>query len=318
MRLNLYSLQLFVAVVEEGTIAAAAEREFIATSALSKRMSELECAVSTPLLIRQARGVLPTAAGQILARGARKLLHDAEDLSMEVRDFAIGLFGHVRLAANLSAITQFLPGELRHFSHAHPKIQIDLEERVSSVVTRMVLDNTVDIGIFARSDDEHLLKTFPYREDCVVLVTRHDHPLAQRPSLAFADTLEFDHVGMHRGGSGNHLLVRAASDANGILKTRFHVTSFDALVSMIKAGLGIGVVPRNVIALYATEGLSMIELEDAWARRRLKIGVRSEEGLTTAARTFLAHLQSTTQAQDAALHCAPSCAPPNDIASSRE
>jgi DNA-binding transcriptional LysR family regulator len=115
MRLNLYSLQLFVAVVEEGTIAAAAEREHIATSALSKRISELERLIGTPLLIRQSRGVMPSEAGRTLARGARTLLHGAEDLAAEVRDFASGVTGHVRVAANLSSITQFLAHDIARF-----------------------------------------------------------------------------------------------------------------------------------------------------------------------------------------------------------
>ena len=68
--------------------------------------------------------------------------------------------GHVRIAANLSAITQFLTADLNFFSQMHPKVQIDLEERVSTVVTRMVLNNSADIGIFASSEDEHLLEVF--------------------------------------------------------------------------------------------------------------------------------------------------------------
>lgn len=293
MRLNLYSLQLLVAVVEEGTIAAAAERESIATSALSKRISELERTTGTSLLIRQARGVVPTAAGKILACGARKLLHDAENLSAEVRDFATGMSGHLRLAANLSGIAQFLPSDLNQFSIKHPKVQIDLEERVSSVITRMVLDNAADIGIFASSDDEHLLEVFPYRADRMVLVVASTHPLAGTKSIAFADTLDFHHIGMHRGSAGNHMLAKAASAANRSLKLRFQVTSYDAMISMVKAGMGIGMMPLDAMALYAAENLVVVDLEDQWAQRRLKICVRSEEGLTTAGRMLLDHLKMT-------------------------
>ena len=176
MRLNLHSLQLFVAVVEAGSIAAAAEREFIAASALSKRIAELERLLDTPLLLRQARGVEPTAAGRVLVRGARTLLHQAVDLEVKVRDFATGESGHVRIAANLSSITQFLAIDLREFTKAHPRIQIDLEERISSIVTRMVLDNVADIGVFTFSVDEPQLDVYPYREDEVVMVMHKSHP----------------------------------------------------------------------------------------------------------------------------------------------
>lgn len=293
MRLNLYSLQLFVAVVEEGTIAAAAEREHIATSALSKRISELERVIGTPLLIRRARGVAATAEGQALARGARALLHKAEDLAGEVRDFASGVSGHVRIAANLSSITQFLPGDLQRFMVAHPKVGIDLEERISTAVTRMVLDNQADIGIFARSDDVQGLDIFPYRCDCMAMLVPVGHPLAVHASVAFADTLDYGHVAMHRGSAANNMLARAAADLNRSMSTRFHVTSYDAMVSMVQAGLGIGVVPRDAIArLYAREGFALVELSDAWAQRQLQLCVRSGDGLTAAARLLLQALRT--------------------------
>ena len=294
MRLSLYSLQLFVAVVEEGTIAAAAERENIAASALSKRISELERQMGTPLLLRMARGVEPTAAGQMLVRGARGLLHQADNVAAEVQHFATGQSGHVRVAANLSSLTQFLAQDISSFGGVHPRIRIDLEERVSSVVTRMVLDNMADIGVFTDSDDEPQLLVYPYRQDSMVLVAPRAHPLARRKAVAFIDTLEHEHVGMHRGSAANTVLQRAADQAQRPLRMRFFVTSYDAMISMVKAGLGIGLMPRNAIALYEASELAVIELTDAWAQRQLKLCVRPGETLSAAGRLLLEHLQASS------------------------
>ena len=73
-RIDLTSLQLFVAVGETGSIGKAAEREFIAASAVSKRLAELESALGTALLYRHARGVDLTPAGQALLHHARSVL----------------------------------------------------------------------------------------------------------------------------------------------------------------------------------------------------------------------------------------------------
>jgi DNA-binding transcriptional LysR family regulator len=73
MKLDPLSLRLFVSVVEEGTIAAAAAREHIAAAAVSKRLSELEDQLNTQLLTRSNKGIVVTAAGVALldmARGA--------------------------------------------------------------------------------------------------------------------------------------------------------------------------------------------------------------------------------------------------------
>ncbi|MBB5214173.1 LysR family transcriptional regulator [Parapusillimonas granuli] len=289
-RFDLYTLQLFIAVVEEGSIAAAAEREHIAASALSKRLSELERMLGAELFIRRARGVEATKAAHALARGARNLLHHADDLAGELSGYAQGTRGHVRIAANLSSITQFLPKELQAFLARYPDVTVDLTEMVSTDVIRAVAENTADIGIYSEADEQYALTTFPYHKDRMVLITPCDHPLASKPSVAFLDTLEYDHVGMHRGSAANKLLAREAIAANRRLKLKFQVTSYDALISMVDAGLGIGIMPVKATELYVCRGICIVPLSDAWASRRLKLCVRPAETLSAAARSLLDHL----------------------------
>ncbi|MBN3754359.1 LysR family transcriptional regulator [Paraburkholderia sp. Tr-20389] len=293
MRLSLYSLQVFLSVIDEGAISKAAEKEHIATSALSKRISELEQALGTPLLLRQARGVQPTVAGSVLAKGARLLLRNANDLAEEIEHFASGLSGHVRIAANLSSITQFLPPELARFSEANPYVQVDLEERVSNEVVRLVAGNAADIGVYTTADQDVDLETFPYRKDRMVLVVPIEHTLADLDEVAFADTLEYAHVGMHPGSAANFMLMRHASDVQRQIKLRFQVTSYDAMIAMIRAGLGIGLMPNQSIASYKADGLKVLDLTDEWASRQLKLCVRSVDALTPAARMLLDQLRAS-------------------------
>src|SRR4051812_2978148 len=87
-RIDLTSLQLFVAVCELGSIGKAAEREFIAASAVSKRLSDLEAALDAPLLYRHARGVDLTPAGQSLLHHARSVLFGLEQMQAELSEDA--------------------------------------------------------------------------------------------------------------------------------------------------------------------------------------------------------------------------------------
>jgi len=289
-RLDLYTLQVFLAVLEEGSIAAAAVREHIAPSALSKRLSELERTLDVTLFQRHARGVEPTSAARALARRARALLHQTQDLAAEIQDYSTGVRGRVRIAANLSSIAQFLPAELRRFMDQQPHVQIDLEESVSAGVTRAVLENAADIGVYTQSDDEQGLDIFPYHRDVMAAVIPRGHPLARRKSIAFAETLDYDHVGMHRGSAANYLFTREAAAINRTVRLRFQVTSYDALVAMVRANLGLGIVPVKALSIHATEDLRIIPLKDSWAQRQLKLCVRSNEALSGAAKRLLEHL----------------------------
>lgn len=292
LRLDPISLQLFIAVLEEGTIAAAAEREHIAAAAVSKRISELESQLRTQLLNRTNKGIEPTAAGIALLGLARRALHELDDISVQMQEYASGMRGHVRIFANISAITQFLPAEIKSFLAEYPQIQVNLEEKISTAVTKAVAENAADIGIFIMQPHGHQLEVFPYHEDKLVLITPADHPLATRKTISFADTLEYDYVGLHTGSTINLQLQNAASELGRLVRFSIQVTSYDALCLMVGSGLGIGILPEGVARTYTkTLRLRAIPLHEPWARRELKICVRAFDALPVAAKLLVNHLK---------------------------
>ena len=291
MRLDPTSLRLFVRVVEEGTIARAAGREHIAAAAVSKRLSELEDTLGTPLLNRTNKGVEPTPAGVELLRRARAVLHDLDGIYAEMREFASGARGHVRVCANISAISQFLPREIAQFAAAHPGVRIHLEEKISSAVVEAVAGNAADVGVCNRPAPSAEVEVLPYRTDELAVAVPPTHPLANKRAVCFADLLDFDFVGLHTGSSMNLLLTRAATEADRVLSMGIQVTSWDALCRMVEAGLGIGVLPGAVAAPYAETGrVRVLALGEPWARRELCVCVRSVKGLAAPARLLVEHL----------------------------
>lgn len=291
MKLDPISLRLFVDIVEEGSIAAAAMREHIAASAVSKRISDLEDVLKTRLLARTNKGVEPTAAGIALANLARGVLHEMDEIYVQMREYASGLRGHVRVMANISAITQFLPAQIKSFLSEHPQVQIHLQENISSAITKAVFENTADIGIFTMMPHGQNLEVFPYQSDELVLIAPRGHPLARRRSVSYRDTLAFDYVGLHTGSAINLQLIKAAAELDKTIRMAIQVTSYDALCLMVKTGLGIGILPRAVAQPYVkTLGIRVIRLDDAWVKRELKVCVRSFSALPVAAQLLVRHL----------------------------
>ena len=112
MRFDLLSLNLVLAIAETGSLTRAAEREHLALAAASKRLSDLEARLGVVLFERRARGVEITDAGRALVRHIRSLNASLHALESEVVEYARGLKGHLRLAANASAIAECLPPPL--------------------------------------------------------------------------------------------------------------------------------------------------------------------------------------------------------------
>lgn len=291
-RLDLITLQLFVAVHEEGTLTRASAREAIAVSAASKRLMELEEALGVPLYSRTAKGMDLTAAGETLLHHARRILTEVEKVGIEVGEHLQGLRGYVRMLANLSAIIQFLPEDLHAFVLSHSQVKVDLEERPSDGVVQGIIDGVADLGICSMDSETHGLYKVPYRHDQLVVVTRNDHPLAERDQVAFVETLMYDHIGLHSASSINNRIHAAAKALGQPLRLRIHVPGFDAVCRMVQADMGIGILPLKAFELFGRGlGLTAVQLSDEWADRTLVLLVREGEALSPVSQLLFDHLQ---------------------------
>ncbi|OIN44203.1 LysR family transcriptional regulator [Pseudomonas azotoformans] len=290
-RLDLITLQLFVAVFEEGTLTRAANREAIAVSAASKRLMELEQVLGVSLFVRRAKGMDLTAAGETLLHHARQMLFNVEKMGLELGEHIHGVRGYVRMLANLSAIIQFLPEDLRDFSKLHPEVKTDLEERPSKGVVQGVLDGVADLGICSSDTDTKGLPSVTYRHDKLVVLMPKDHPLATRESLAFVETLDSDYVGLHAASSINMRTHAAAREAGKLLRLRIHVPGFDAMCRMVQANMGIGILPQKAYELFGRAlGLHAVPLTDDWSDRSLILVVRDETQLSPVSRLLFDYL----------------------------
>ncbi|AUG06400.1 LysR family transcriptional regulator [Pseudomonas sp. S09G 359] len=295
-RLDLITLQLFVAVFEEGTLTRAAAREAIAVSAASKRLMELEQVLGVSLFVRRAKGMELTAAGETLLHHARQMLFNVEKMGLELGEHSHGVRGYVRMLANLSAIIQFLPEDLRDFSELHPQVKTDLEERPSNGVVQGVLDGVADLGICSSDTDTKSLPSLTYRHDKLVVLMPADHPLAARESLAFSETLGSDYVGLHAASSINMRTHAAAREAGKMLRLRIHVPGFDAMCRMVQANMGIGILPHKAYELFGRAlGLHAVPLTDAWSDRSLILVVRDEAQLSPVSRLLFEYLSRTLE-----------------------
>lgn len=290
MKLDPVSLRLFVSVVEEGTIAAAAKREHIAAAAVSKRLSELEELLDSKLLTRTNKGITPTDAGLSLLFMARSALNNLNEIVVQMRDYSHGRRGSVHVLANISAITQFMPGLIKSFMTLYPLIHVSLEEQQSLAITKAVAENRADIGIFTRLPHGADIEVFPFRSDRLVLLVPNEHPLAGRDSVDLNDTLDYEYVALRSGTHLNFQMIKAANDLGRSLKIRMEVASYDALCLMVQAGVGIGILPEGSAAIYRLNGASIVRLNEPWASRELSACVRSRAALSTAAQLFLAHV----------------------------
>lgn len=290
-KLDLTSLRLFVAVCQENSIARAAEREFIAPSAVSRRIAEMEALVGLALIERHTRGVSVTPAGQTVLRHARRIIGDVEAMGAELSRLYAGVKGHVRLVANLSAIVQFLPEDVAAFQRLFPEVDIDLEEQHSPDVLRLVRERAADFGICNRIPGAQGVEQLPYRRDRLAVMLPAGHPKAAARQLSLRDIAGETFVGLRENSALTQLLAAQAAALGATLAVKIRVASLDALCRMTHAGLGVAVMPQQVAELYL-QSLDVVvrPLSDEWAQRQLCIVLLDRGQLSATAATLVKFL----------------------------
>jgi DNA-binding transcriptional LysR family regulator len=298
MRFDLTDLRLFLHVAEAGSITAGAERSALALASASARIRGMEAAAGTALLQRGRRGAAPTPAGEAVLHHARLVLQQIERMRGELGDYARGLKGHVRILGNTAAVTEFLPEPLAEWLAAHPRIDIDLEERPSHAIVEAVAAGLADLGIVAdmagggAADGGGGLERIPFRIDRLVLAVPRGHPLAARRRIAFAEVLGEDFVGLSPGSALQDHLARHAARAGRPLTLRVRLGGFDAVCRMVEQGVGLAVVPETAARrCRRSMAIRSVPLSDPWALRRLSICVRSLDALPAHAKRLVEHLR---------------------------
>jgi DNA-binding transcriptional LysR family regulator len=288
MHFDLTDLRLFVLTAEEGNLTRAAARQHLSLAAASARIKSLEQQAGLPLLYRQARGVQLTPPGEAFLHHAREVLRQSEQLRRDLHDYGGGLRGHVRVFANTTAVSDFLPEVLPGFLAANSRVNVDLQEKPNAEIARGVHDGRVDIGIVAGAIDTLGLQAIHFSTDRLVLVTSREHRFARRKQIAFADTLQEDMVGMHHGSTLQSFLEQQAEKAGKPMKLRIQLSSFDAMCRMVAGGVGVAVVPESAAGRNLKPmKLAQVELTDAWRVRERYILVRDRAALPAYAQALI-------------------------------
>ena len=288
--LDLTTLRLFVTVCETGNMSRAAQQANLVASAVSKRLAQLEDTVGATLLLRKRHGVALTPAGETMLEHARSMLLSAGRIERDMASHAAGIQGRVNVLATASVLAESLADEIARFLQqpGHQNIQVDLEERVSTEVIRGIRDGVASIGICWDATPTGALHTRTYRHDQLCVAVPRGHRLARRKSVRYADTLDDEHVIMPIHSAVALMLQREAGLLGRRLMYRVIVTNFEAALRVVRAGLAITVVPREVADVYAqTHGVVILALREPWARRRFVLCHRGEEALTPAAMQLL-------------------------------
>jgi len=286
-------LRVFIHVAESPSMTQGARRAHLSPAATSARIKALETQLGTRLLYRDSKGVTLTPAGTKLLRHARLIMRQVEYVKAEFADYGKGMFGHIRIFANTTAVTEQLPEVLADFLSRHPAVTVDLQERVSRDIVRGVLDGSADLGLIAGPVKADGLEVIHSSTDRLLLALPQGHPLCERASITLKDTLDFPHVVFHEGSTLFDFVSAQVEQMGATLPMRIQLSSYESICRMIEAGVGIGIIPESAAVRHRrTMRIVTVELNEPWVVRERSLLVRELDAVPGCVKELIDTLRS--------------------------
>jgi DNA-binding transcriptional LysR family regulator len=296
MRFDLADLRLFVCVVDAGSITAGARQANLALASASERIGNIESDAGVVLLERSRSGVVTTEAGEALAHHARLILRQHSLLQGELRDFSAGARGTLLLYANTAALMGLLPQKLAPWLAQRPRLNIDLRERTSAEIVKLIDAGLAEAGVISDAVDHTGLAIQPVASDPLVLIVPVAHRLAASKAIRFADVADEQFIGLEAGSALQDHIDGHAADLHKTLKLRIRMKGFEGSCEMVSQGVGVAIVPLAVARRFRRRyPFKAIPISDSWARRRLCLCYQQWNSLSAPMQSLLAHLGGGAQ-----------------------
>ena len=258
---DLASLDLFVSVVELGSVSAAARVHGVAQPSASSRLKHLERQVGLLLLDRSPTGTSPTDAGVVFAGWAEQILRAANELQAGLSAFRAEQAGRLRIAASFTIAEYLLPQWLQRFSQEHPADSVALEVANSAAVIERLRSGDADLGFIETPSQVSDLSDRVVERDQLVAVVAPGHPWATRTGVP-VEALAATPLVTREAGSGTREALESALESRGLAAPPavLELGSTSAVRSAVLLGNSPTVISRLAVADELLAG-SLVEVE---------------------------------------------------------
>ena len=284
-------LKLVEEVATQGSLTNAAKNLFLTQSALSHQLKEVEDKFGTPLFRRINKKMILTQAGERVLKSARIILDELDRAEREIKTFLSGESGLIRMSTECYTCYHWLPPLLKTFNVRFPNVEIKIVSEATRYPDRFLLNGRLDLAI-----DSTIQKGVPlkYRQlftDELVAVVPSDHPLAAKAYLTAKD-FAHEHYITYTDVIEESTVFQKILIPAGIRPARTtKILITEAIIEMVRAGLGITTLARWAAAPYIKSGdLVIIPLTAKGLKRTWYAVTMKENNPPSYLNCFIQHL----------------------------
>ncbi|TCV93950.1 LysR family transcriptional regulator [Luteibacter rhizovicinus] len=280
--MNLRDLQYLVALAEHRHFGRAAEASFVSQPTLSTQIKKLEDELGVALVERTPRKVLLTDTGREIARRARDVLSEVDEIKAIAQRTRDPESGTIRLGIFPTLGPYLLPHVIPHLRTRFPRLELLLREEKTEQIIRMLREGALDAGILALPVHEDTLHTEFLFEEPFVLAVPASHALADRECLRMDDLADQNLLLLEDGHCLRDQALEVCHMAGAGEKSGFRATSLETLRQMVSANVGITLLPALAVQppVARSENIRLIEFEAPAPSRRIAMLWRKSSSMT--------------------------------------
>ena len=291
MNINLRHIRALQAISREGTFAAAASVLGIVPSALTEVVRQLEASIGAPLFDRAMRPPAITPLGKAFLEESEPLLEGMDRAITRLRQNAGLEQGTLSIGASPSAISELIAPVLATFLEGNPGTRCVLHDDIAESLAELVSTGRLDLAVAGRALRSPDLRQREIIRDPFGLACLAVHPFAAQGAVNLADIRADDLIGLDSSTGTQQLLMRCPEIPAAFHGGRLGAHSTIAQLCMIRAGLGMALLPRNAVALFRDPAIAFVEIADLDLWRTLYLLEPARRTVSGAARAFIALLE---------------------------
>ena len=254
LHLEVRHLKLVETVAKEGGLTKAANRLHVTQSALSHQLRDIEDKLGTPLFLRLNKKMLLTQAGERLLGSAPAVLDELKRVEEDIRQIALHREGILRISTECYTCYHWLPPVLKPFNREFPRVEVRIIAEATHRPIEALLDGKLDLAISSAVTRNQKLMFKPLFKDEMVVIVSPDHPLASRSYITAKDFAS-EHLLVYSLPKEELTIFQKVLSPAGISpKHLSRVELTEAIIEMVKAGLGVGVMARWAVTPHIDAG----------------------------------------------------------------
>jgi LysR family transcriptional regulator, regulator for metE and metH len=270
-------LRLVAAVAEQGGLTRAGSVLHLTQSALSHQLADLERRLGLQLFSRRGKRMIPTPAGERLIESSRELLTSLGRAEREVREMATRREALIRLSTECYTCYHWLPAVIREYQRSFARVEVRIIARATRRPIPALLKGRLDLAIVSTPVRDRRVESVPLFGDELVAVVPPEHPWAKRRFVRAEDFAE-EHLISYTLSRGESTLFQEILVPAGVTPAQIsHVELTEAIIELVRSGIGVGVLARWAVAPQVESGtlvtvpITQRGLQRQWSAATLRL-----------------------------------------------